>query len=72
VFLRELPEKRIRVSLRSKGKVNVARISEQLGGGGHGNAAGCTLEGPLGRAMDEVLNELRPAVAEAFSSFLKT
>ncbi len=66
VFLRELPEKRIRASLRSKGKVNVARISEKLGGGGHGNAAGCTLEGPLGRALEEILNELRPAVSEAF------
>jgi bifunctional oligoribonuclease and PAP phosphatase NrnA len=72
VFLREIPEKRIRVSLRSKGKVNVARISERLGGGGHGNAAGCTLDGPLGRAMEEVLKELRPAVAEAFPSFLQT
>lgn len=68
VFLRELPEKRIRVSLRSKGRVNVARISEKLGGGGHGNAAGCTLEGPLARALDEILKELRPAVAEAFPS----
>ena len=67
VFLRELPEKRIRVSLRSKGKVNVAHISERLGGGGHGNAAGCTLDGPLGRAMEEILNELRPAMVEAFS-----
>jgi len=66
VFLRELPEKRIRVSLRSKGKVNVAVIAERLGGGGHGNAAGCTLEGPLGRAMEEILGELRPAVAVAF------
>jgi len=71
VFLRELPEKRIRVSLRSKGKVNVARISERLGGGGHGNAAGCTLEGPLGRAMEEILNELRPAMVEAFSGNLQ-
>lgn len=66
VFLRELPEKRIRVSLRSKGRVNVASISERLGGGGHGNAAGSTLDGPLARALDEILNELRPAVAEAF------
>jgi phosphoesterase RecJ-like protein len=66
VFLRELPEKRIRVSLRSKGKVNVAVISERLGGGGHGSAAGCTLEGPLGRALEEILDELRPAVAVAF------
>jgi phosphoesterase RecJ-like protein len=66
VFMRELPEKRIRVSLRSKGRVNVAEISERLGGGGHGNAAGCTLDGPLARALDEILSELRPAVVLAF------
>ena len=40
-FLRELPEGAIRLSLRSKGKVDVAAIAEQLGGGGHENAAGC-------------------------------
>jgi phosphoesterase RecJ-like protein len=63
VFLRELPERRIRLSLRSKGKVNVAAIAERLGGGGHENAAGCTLEGPLVRALDEILGHLRPSVA---------
>ena len=61
-FLRELPEKRIRLSLRSKGKVNVAAIAEHLGGGGHENAAGCTLEGPLSRALEEILAQLRPGV----------
>src|SRR6266436_4102939 len=34
-----------RTSLRSKGDVNVAKIAEQFGGGGHRNAAGCTLKG---------------------------
>ncbi len=63
VFLRELPGGNIRISLRSKGKINVAEIAERLGGGGHGNAAGCTLEGPLPRAIDEVMTELRPSVA---------
>ncbi|MGB7546555.1 MAG: bifunctional oligoribonuclease/PAP phosphatase NrnA [Terracidiphilus sp.] len=63
VFLRELPERRIRLSLRSKGKVNVAAIAATLGGGGHENAAGCTLDGPLDRALDEILAELRPGVA---------
>jgi phosphoesterase RecJ-like protein len=62
-FLRELPEQRIRLSLRSKGKVNVAAIAERLGGGGHENAAGCTLEGPLERALGEILGYLRPSVA---------
>jgi phosphoesterase RecJ-like protein len=59
VFLRELPEGRIRLSLRGKGKVNVAAISERLGGGGHENAAGCTLDGPIARASEEILQALR-------------
>jgi len=58
VFLRELPEGRIRLSLRGKGKVNVAAISERLGGGGHENAAGCTLDGPMERATKEILAAL--------------
>ncbi len=32
---------------RSKGKVNVAAFSAALGGGGHHNAAGCTVDGSL-------------------------
>jgi phosphoesterase RecJ-like protein len=59
VFLRELPEGRIRLSLRGKGKVNVAAISGRLGGGGHENAAGCTLEGPIERAAEEILAALQ-------------
>ncbi len=63
VFLRELPERRIQMSLRSKGKINVASIAESLGGGGHENAAGCTVDGPLAGALDKILGELRPIVA---------
>ncbi len=61
-FLRELPEGRIRMSLRSKGKLNVAEIAARLGGGGHENAAGCTVDGPLPRALDEIRVILRSAV----------
>ena len=63
VFLRELPEGHIRLSLRSKGHFNVAAIADRLGGGGHENAAGCTLDGPLPRALDEILAHLRCALA---------
>jgi bifunctional oligoribonuclease and PAP phosphatase NrnA len=62
VFLHELPNRRIGLSLRSKGRVNVAAIAEKLGGGGHENAAGSTVEGPLERALDEILAELRASV----------
>jgi bifunctional oligoribonuclease and PAP phosphatase NrnA len=63
VFLSELPERRVRLSLRSKGKVNVAAIAERLGGGGHENASGCTLDGPLPRALEAILAELRQSAA---------
>lgn len=63
VFLRELPEGQVRLSLRSKGEVDVAAIAERLGGGGHENAAGCTLEGPLKAALDTILTEMRGALA---------
>jgi phosphoesterase RecJ-like protein len=59
VFLRELPDHRVRLSLRSKGAVNVATIAESLGGGGHENASGCTLTGPLPAATEAILARLR-------------
>lgn len=62
VFLRDMPGQTIRVSLRSKGGLNVATIAARLGGGGHKNAAGCTLHGSLPRALNTVLTELRSAV----------
>ncbi len=58
-FFRELPDKRYRVSLRSKGQLNVASIAERFGGGGHQCASGCSLEGPLSIAVARVLSQLR-------------
>lgn len=62
-FLRELPDGEVRVSLRSKSGLNVAAVAARMGGGGHHNASGCTLEGPLARAVKRVLAELRGAFA---------
>jgi bifunctional oligoribonuclease and PAP phosphatase NrnA len=59
VFLRELPDHRVRLSLRSKGAVNVAAIAENFAGGGHENASGCTLPGPMSTATDTILARLR-------------
>lgn len=54
----------VKVSLRGKGDVDVQRIAAQFGGGGHVNAAGCTLPGPLPEAMRVVLAAARRAVDE--------
>lgn len=58
-FLRELPDHRVRLSLRSKGAVNVAAVAESFGGGGHENASGCTLPGPLPAATEAILARMR-------------
>jgi phosphoesterase RecJ-like protein len=56
LFFRELPDHRFRVSLRSKGKTDVACIAEKFGGGGHRCASGCSIAGPLERAVEQVVN----------------
>ena len=62
VFLREVAgENLFRLSIRSKGRVNVAAVAECFGGGGHRTASGCTLDGPLTLAAARVLKELRAA-----------
>jgi bifunctional oligoribonuclease and PAP phosphatase NrnA len=58
-FFRELPDGRFRVSLRSKGQLNVSAIAEQFGGGGHRCASGCSLDGPLSIAVARVVAQLR-------------
>jgi phosphoesterase RecJ-like protein len=45
--------------LRSKGKLDVARVAERFGGGGHECASGCSLDGPLPQAVREVLELMR-------------
>ena len=64
-FFRELPDGRFRVSLRSKGKLDVARIAEEFGGGGHACASGCSVDGPLHAAVESVLGKIRGVVASS-------
>jgi len=59
VFFRELPDRRFRVSLRSKGALDVAHIAEEFGGGGHACASGCSVDGPLHAAVESVLGKVR-------------
>ena len=52
-----------RVSFRSRGRVNVAAIAQKFGGGGHHNAAGCSIDGDeaavRARIADEIEQVLR-------------
>jgi bifunctional oligoribonuclease and PAP phosphatase NrnA len=58
-FFREMADGRYRVSLRSKGKLNVADVAECFGGGGHQCASGCSLDGPLSIAVTRMLELIR-------------
>ena len=53
----------IRVSLRSKGQVDVAKFAEQFGGGGHARASGLKLEGTLASAKQAVVNAMLKQMA---------
>lgn len=58
VFFRELPDRRYRVSMRSKGEVNVSTVAERFGGGGHVCASGCSIDGPLAVAVSRIVERL--------------
>jgi phosphoesterase RecJ-like protein len=59
IFFREIPDSRVRVSIRSKGAVNVSSLAQSFGGGGHECAGGFAVDGPLSAAVDRVLQALR-------------
>ena len=59
IFFRELPGGRYRISLRSKGEVNVSTTAEYFGGGGHKCASGCAVDGPLAVAVSRIVDRLR-------------
>ena len=54
------------LSFRSRGRVNVARVAQAFGGGGHHNAAGATIHGKL----DEVQDRVAAAVREEYEKTL--
>ena len=64
LFFRELKDGRYRVSLRSKGQVNVGVIAERFGGGGHACASGCAVSGPLATSLELILSQLNSASFE--------
>ena len=64
-FFRELPNSTYRISLRSKNRVNVARVAEEFGGGGHTNAAGFTIQADYEQLSREVIEKLKIAVESA-------
>ncbi len=62
-ILREPKPGRIRCSLRSRAGHDVATVAREFGGGGHRNAAGCTLDLHIDDAEDTIVRRLRVCLA---------
>ena len=63
-YLREIEDGVIRVNMRSKSVVDVARIAALFGGGGHVRAAGCTCDDPMLLVKENLLEAIRRQLAE--------
>jgi bifunctional oligoribonuclease and PAP phosphatase NrnA len=61
-FFKEMQPGHFRVSLRSKGTVDVSKVAERFGGGGHKCASGCAFVGKLEAAEDRILSSLQTAM----------
>ena len=64
VFFKVSSDGRVRVSMRSKYDVDVRLVASAFGGGGHKNAAGFTVEGPLDRVRGAILDQVVVAISE--------
>jgi phosphoesterase RecJ-like protein len=64
VLLREVSENDYKASLRSRGDINVARIAESFGGGGHKNAAGCNIKADIETAKAEIIRQVKEQMTE--------
>lgn len=63
-FFKEIGDQDWRVSLRSKGSVDIGAIARQFKGGGHTNAAGCSTTGDLDTVNKQFGALLADAVAK--------
>ena len=57
-FLKQTDSGAVRVSLRSRGTIDVRSVAVSFGGGGHTNAAGCSIDGTLETARKTLLPQL--------------
>lgn len=62
VFFKQIEGNEYRVSMRSKGDVDVGAVAKEYGGGGHRNAAGCTAGGPIDDLRSVFVEKIEAAI----------
>ena len=64
MMAREDADGTVKIALRSVEPARVDGVAFSLGGGGHAQASGCTVDGPLDAAMAKVLSAMKKALNE--------
>jgi len=62
VFFKQSEGDNYRVSMRSKGDVDIGAVAKEFGGGGHKNAAGCSVSGPIEALKTTFTEKIRHAI----------
>ena len=65
LYMREVAPDKFRASLRSKGDIDVAKVAEKFGGGGHKNASGLSIEGNWDEKEQEIVKALAESIENA-------
>lgn len=65
LFFKEMAKDTFRVSLRSKGSANAAKVAEHFGGGGHQHAAGFTVTGKHENLIRDIPNEVHRLIMDS-------
>ncbi len=68
ILFRQTAASQYKISLRSKGRVDLSGLAQSLGGGGHKNAAGSTVDGTLDEVKKRVIEAVNKAVEAQLGS----
>jgi bifunctional oligoribonuclease and PAP phosphatase NrnA len=62
VFFKQDEGEQYRVSMRSKGEIDIGAVAKSFGGGGHKNAAGCTVSGAIDALQKTFVEKIEEAI----------
>jgi phosphoesterase RecJ-like protein len=62
VFFKQIEGEEYRVSMRSKGEIDIGAVAKEFSGGGHKNAAGCTVRGGIDALQKLFIEKIEAAI----------
>jgi bifunctional oligoribonuclease and PAP phosphatase NrnA len=66
IFFKQEKDNEYRVSLRSKGEIDIGAVAKSFGGGGHKNAAGCSVKGEIDDLQKLLVEKVERAIENQF------